>query len=136
MNERRKLNVRKLKLPRRALTNVDIAKFSHLIPHFRGIYMRNNLPSNPLEYETGIINLDDFNGPGTHWCGYRKIKNIVYWFDSYGNLKPTKEVIAYFWRCQIFYNYKSYQSFNSFTCGHLCLKFLLNIVKPKVWKNI
>ncbi len=45
------------------------------IDNFRGVFMRDNLPSQPLIPECGIVNLDDDgdNPPGnsgTHWVGY------------------------------------------------------------------
>ena len=36
------------------------------IKHFRGIYSRDGLP-HAIRKECGIINLDDIQGPGTHW---------------------------------------------------------------------
>ena len=46
------------------------------IKHFRAIYSRDGLP-NKIKKECGIINLDDIQGPGTHWVCYRNIDNVV-----------------------------------------------------------
>ena len=90
--------------------------------------MRNNLPKKIKIYETGIINLDNNDGEGTHWTAYIKNKKNINYFDSFGNLRPPKEVISYFVsdgsRNNIKYNYDKHQSFNAFTCGHLCLQFI------------
>lgn len=90
--------------------------------------MRNDLPSQINKIECGIINLDDKNGDGTHWTAYAKRYSDISYFDSYGNLRPPIELIRYFQsdgsKNKIFYNYSSYQGFNSIICGHLCLKFL------------
>lgn len=87
--------------------------------------MRNDLPNKCLKNECGVINLDDKDGVGTHWCAYYKNNNICSYFDSFGNLKPPLELITYFGSsCRIFYNHKRYQDFNTFNCGHLCLQFL------------
>ena len=87
--------------------------------------MRNDLPKNgPKVKESAIINLDDKTGPGTHWVAYKKNGNDVHYFDSFGNLKPPKDVINYLGVDEIKYNYKTFQSFNTFNCGHLCLEFL------------
>jgi hypothetical protein len=61
-----------IKLPRHALTNVELLRYIKIlnIPNFRGIFMRNGLPKRIKSKETGIINLDDKNGPGTHWTAY------------------------------------------------------------------
>lgn len=96
--------------------------------------MRNGLPKRPLRNETGVINLDSDSGLGTHWCAYSKRENVCHYFDSFGNLRPPKEFVDYLGsRCEILYNHKRHQRFNTFICGHLCLKFLLSnthIQKP------
>lgn len=90
--------------------------------------MLNSLPKKIKKRESGIINLDDELGEGTHWVSYvKKDENIVY-FDSYGNLRPPLEVIKYFLsdgsRNNITYNYDRLQNYSSYNCGHLVLKFL------------
>lgn len=117
-------------LPKRALSNLDLIKYTHKlkIRKFRGVYMRNSLPEKITKNESGIINLDDKTGPGTHWTAYiKKEKNIMY-FDSMGHLKPPLELIRYFQsdncKNKIQYNIERFQKFNTFNCGHLCLKFL------------
>lgn len=92
--------------------------------------MRTNLPTRINKCESGIINLDDDNGEGTHWTAYIKNNKQINYFDSFGNLRPPKEVIAYFFsdggRNKVNYNYDRQQSFRSFTCGQLCLRFIYN----------
>lgn len=85
--------------------------------------MRDSLPRKPNKYECGIVNLDSSNGPGTHWVAYYKNKMDVNYFDSFGNLKPPKELIVYLGK-NISYNYTQYQTYDSVICGHLCIKFL------------
>ncbi|GLH12968.1 PRO [Gryllus bimaculatus] len=42
------------------------------IPHFRGVFMRDELPRKPrAERECGDVNLDDVSGDGTHFVAYR-----------------------------------------------------------------
>lgn len=58
-----------LTLPRRALTDTDLVRFSEQlkIPNFRGVFTRNNLPKKTARSkECGIINQDDKENPGTH----------------------------------------------------------------------
>lgn len=85
--------------------------------------MRDNLPKKPKKYECGIINLDSISGSGSHWVAYYKNGSLIKYFDSFGNLQPPKEIIKYLGK-KIVYNYNSYQNYNSFNCGHLCLEFL------------
>lgn len=87
--------------------------------------MRNNLPTNkPWKYESAIINLDDKDGPGTHWVAYKKRNNKAIYFDSFGDLQPPKELIKYLDVGSIEYNYQRFQNYDTVICGHLCLKFL------------
>lgn len=85
--------------------------------------MRDNLPKKPYKNECGIVNLDISSGLGTHWVAYfKKDKNAEY-FDSFGNLQPPLEILKYLGN-NLKYNYNRYQNYNSFNCGHLCVKFL------------
>lgn len=91
--------------------------------------MRNELPIKIRKNESGVINLDNGNGPGTHWTAYKKRSEKITYFDSYGNLQPPLEAIQYFnsnGSCKIYYNHRVYQNFNTVNCGHLCLSFLTN----------
>ena len=118
-----------LNLPSRALTNIDIDNYAKIlkIPHFRGVFMRNALSkTGPLKNESAVVNLDDEKNSGTHWVAYKKLGNNVIYFDSFGNLRPPKELIEYFKDKKIMYNHKNYQNYDTFVCGHLCLKFLCN----------
>lgn len=117
-------------MPRRPLTNVDLVKFVNVlkIPNFRGVYMRDRLPSKIKTKETGIVNLDTFTGRGTHWTAYVKNKTEIQYFDSIGNLAPPLELVKYFssdgQHNTINYNFDRFQSLNAYNCGHLCLLFL------------
>lgn len=86
--------------------------------------MRNSLPARPWTNEAGILNLDDIDGPGTHWTAYRKIGKKVIYFDSFGNIPPPKELIDYLTNCRIKYVRDSFQNFGQSNCGPLCIKFL------------
>lgn len=81
-------------------------------------------------HECAVINLDKSSGSGTHWVAYYKFRKRIYYFDSYGNLKPPQELIQYFGKDNIiFYNYIQYQTYNTVICGHLCIQFLYDINK-------
>ena len=89
--------------------------------------MRNTLPkTGPFKNETAIVNLDNEQNPGTHWVAYKKLGNSVIYFDSFGNLRPPLELIKYLKVKDIKYNHENYQKYDTFVCGHLCLKFLCN----------
>ena len=62
---------------------------------FRGIFMRDQLPIKPnTPVETGIIDLDNGDGPGTHWVAYAIDPRGIIYFDSYG-LAPPMEFMRY-----------------------------------------
>lgn len=98
-------------------------------PFFRGVFMKDELPKKPNTIECGIVNLDESKNSGTHWVAYAKIYNYVEYFDSYGNLRPPKEILNYL-GCKIYYNYDNIQNDHPYNCGHLCIKFL-----HKFWNN-
>ena len=53
----------------------------------------------------------------------------LYIFDSFGNLRPPKELVQYLDKdaVKIEYNRTSYQKYNQSNCGQLCLRFLQTI---------
>jgi endo-beta-N-acetylglucosaminidase D len=86
--------------------------------------MRDTLPRRPWKNERGIVNLDTNQGPGTHWVAYRKHGSNVEYYDSMGNLRPSRQVVDYFRGNKITYNYDAHQNYNTYNCGHLCLNFV------------
>lgn len=87
--------------------------------------MRDTLPTKCNYNESAIINLDVSKNSGTHWVAYIKRNNSVVYFDSFGALKPPKELVNYLGEnINILYNNDVYQNYNQSNCGHLCLEFL------------
>jgi len=78
----------------------------------------------PYHTESAVVNLDFEKNKGTHWVCYKKIGKSVFYYDSYGDLRPPPQLVKYFKGCVIEYNYERHQAYNTFNCGHLCLKFL------------
>lgn len=120
-------------LPQRPLTDKDLLIFVRLwkIQNFRGIFSRDTLPRRIRKVESGIINLDDNTGGGTHWVAYRKNGGYIAYFDSFGDLRPPLEVERYLLsdgQGVIHFNYKKYQKVNSVNCGHLSLQFLKGLL--------
>ena len=99
------------------------------IRSLRGIYSRDRLPKK-IRKECGIINLDDIQGPGTHWVCYRNINNVVEYFDPFGLIMPN-EALKYFNTSspsgkQIVYSIDEIQNRNTVLCGYWCLYYLLD----------
>lgn len=108
---------------------IDVYADQFNIRNYRGVCDRQRLPDFPWQYEAIIVNLDDVDNPGTHWVAMRKVRDIVIYFDSYGDLPPPKEILHYYRKYDVFYNHRNYQNNNSVICGQLCLEFLINTSK-------
>ena len=97
------------------------------IKHLRGIYSRDGLPKK-IRKECGIINLDDIQGPGTHWVCYRNLDSVVEYFDPFGLIMPN-EALEYFRTAspsgkRIVYSIDEIQNRNTVLCGCWCLYYL------------
>ena len=118
-------------IPNKELTDKELITYVSClkIPFFRGVFMKDALPGKIWKNETGIVNLDNSEGPGTHWVCYKKLGSTIYYFDSFGNLPPPKELQYYFKTAKnVLYNYKREQPDETVICGHLCLDFLATSV--------
>lgn len=107
-------------------TNIQLYRMARNIPNFRGVFMIDELPKKPNFYENAIVNLQKLSQEGSHWVAYRKIGEVVEYFDSFGNLRPPKELQRYFRGCQVYYNRDRYQGLQQSNCGQNCIKFLKN----------
>lgn len=95
------------------LSNFDIMDMGYKV------YMRDKIPKNP---KTCIINLDDSDGPGTHWTAlyYDKSKDRYDYFDSFGFIYP-EELEQY----NIHeYNEIMIQNRATATCGYFAVYYL------------
>lgn len=58
------------------------------INNFSNFFSHDTLPPK-IKKECGIVNLDDNQGPGTHWICYRNLENdFVEYFDPFGLIMP------------------------------------------------
>ena len=108
------------------LSNFDLMEWVKKlgIKHLRGIFSRDRLPQK-IKKECGIINLDDFKGPGTHWVCYRNLNSVVEYFDPFGLIMPSL-ALKYFNTSgkQIIYSIDEIQNRNTVLCGYWCLYYL------------
>ena len=76
----------------KALTNVDILNYVSLlkIPHFRGVFMRDELPQKIKTLECGIMNFNTHEQTGSHWVCYMRNGNTRIYFDSFGQITPLE----------------------------------------------
>ena len=106
------------------LSSTDLHKLvvSLGIKNFRGVFSRDALPKKNHKVECGIVNLDDIQGPGTHWVAYRIQKKPEY-FDSFG--LPMPEEVRHYLGPDAIYSPDELQDRDSVLCGWWCLYFLL-----------
>jgi len=104
------------------------------IPNFRGVKMRDELPSKPWKMECGILNLNTHEQTGSHWISWYKNGKERYYFDSFGESPPV-EIVKYLktpqeFRCDlpaIKRNAVTVQRDKSNECGSLCLFVLKHL---------
>jgi hypothetical protein len=75
-----------------ALSNFDIKEIlkSQGVGDFKGVFMRNELPSR-LERGSYIVNLQSSKeGNGNHWTAFYYTDTVSYYFDAYGFIAPLE----------------------------------------------
>ena len=122
----------------KALTNVDILNYVSLlkIPHFRGVFMRDELPQKIKTLECGIMNFNTHEQTGSHWVCYMRNGNTRIYFDSFGQITPL-ELQKYLKTKPEFEkkvpvierNTDIVQRPNTSVCGHLCLLVLTSLMR-------
>ena len=86
---------------------------------FRGVFLRDTLPTKAKLNERGILNLDSTSGDGTYCVMWFKKGKDKFYFDSYG-VQPPSELIAYL-KSPIICYYERVQQNGEVFCDHLCL---------------
>ena len=114
-------------LPNKPLSNLEIidAAKKLSLDVFRGVFLRDTLPTKTKLNECGILNLNSSSGDGTHWVMWFKKGKDKFYFDSYG-VQPPSELIVYL-KSPIFYNSERVQRNGEVYCGHLCLFVLTQL---------
>jgi hypothetical protein len=75
---------------------------------------------------SGVINMDDSAGEGTHWVAVQKRKSgRIDYFDSFGAV-PPREVIDAFHDKPLFFSDDVYQSLDAVDCGVWVIKWILS----------
>ena len=120
-NEIPNIAVDSVVLPHKPLSNLEIIDAAKKLSlyGFRGVFLKDTLPTKTQLNECGILNLDSSSDDGTHWVMWLKKGKDKFYFDSYG-VQPPSELIAYL-ESPIFYNIERVQQSDEVFCGHLCL---------------
>ena len=130
------ISVDGIMLQNKPLSNVEIQDAIRKldVSGFRGVFVRDNLPSKPRRNECGILNLDDRDGNGTHWVAWHKKDGDKYYFDSYV-VQPPWEMLQYLQK-PISYNTEKIQPNGEVICGQLCLYVLKELSRGGNFQQI
>ena len=123
-------------LPNSAMYDGDILHYVQClgILNFRGVKMRDELPSKPWKMECGVLNLNTHEQKGSHWIAWYKAGKERYYFDSFGEPPPI-EMMQYLKTSRelksdlpvIKQNAVTVQHDASNECGSLCLFVLTHL---------
>ena len=137
------MDVYGIQIPDKALTNFELLDYAKKlkIPNFRGVFMRDTLPHNPRENESGIVNFNTSKQSGSHWVCYYKKGNERICFDSFGQTslfelqtylkKPSERNQQVIQR-----NTDVVQDPGTKICGHLCLYVLKSLNNGMTFRDI
>ena len=136
------MNVYGVEIPEKPLTNFELLDYVKQlnIPNFRGVFMRDTLPSSPHQNECGIVNFNTSAESGSHWvCYYKNSKDRIY-FDSYGQI--TLYEIQKYLKTKaeedeqvIQRNTDIVQIPGTNICGHLCLYVLKSLNNGRTFRD-
>ena len=122
----------------KGLTNFDILKYIDIlqVPHFRGVFMRDELPQRIKTLECGIMNFNTHKQTGCHWVCYVRNHNTRIYFDSFGQITPLE--LQKYLKTKLEFenevpvierNTDIIQKPNTSVCGHLCLFVLTSLMR-------
>ena len=132
----------RIKIQDKALTNFELLEYAQKlkIPDFRGVFMRDTLPTTSWKNESGIVTFNTSKQPGSHWVCYYKQEDKRIYFDSFGQislyelqnyLKKTSEKDQQV----IQRNTDIVQNSGTKICGHLCLFVLKSLSNGMTFRD-
>ena len=135
-----------INIPVKSLTNVELSSYAKQleISCFRGVYMRDELPTKVREKECAVVNLNTSRLPGSHWvCYYKDGRQQRIYFDSFGQITPI-EIQKYLKTKSEFAtdadviqrNTNVSQAVNTRVCGHLCLFVLKSLANGESFQDV
>ena len=98
------------------LTNFEIQKYYENESRFNGVFSRDNLPKK-IKDGAYVINLDKYEGIGTHWIALFCKKNEIVYFDSFRVEHIPEEIKEFIGIKNIKANIFRIQANDSVMCG-------------------
>ena len=113
-----------------------------LEPYFVGVFAADTLPTRPRRdrAQAYIVNTDPRDRPGRHWIALWTDGHVCEKMDSYGlpltyyQSTPLEDWLVRHWSI-VETNSRSLQTFNSATCGHYALKYLVDKSQGKTLRD-
>jgi hypothetical protein len=109
------------------LTNIQLENLAieYNIPNFKCI-MNNELPKKPMKNANYVVNLENNNESGSHWCVVLVRNGKKLYGDSFGCV-PTLEVTDFFHKSKGKYMFNSLivQDLHSNDCGLFALGLII-----------
>jgi len=114
---------------KKELSNVDIQNICDKLGiKINRICMKDELAQQKLKNGNYIINLENHNQSGSHWCCFKKLNKCIYYFDAFGIMPPQNEIDLFKENHdKLSYNDLDIQDINSILCGYYCIGFFLYI---------
>lgn len=118
------------------MTNFEIIEMAKKLklPNFKYRMRDELIQETPLNFECGIINLDNSASNGTHHCCWWKDSDKKLYFDSYG-CTPPRELVKYL-KSPIMYSTFQIQTVTETNCSEYCLHVLNELNKDKNFIDI
>ena len=122
------------------MTTTQITDKLKNITNFIGVYPHDKLPifDKPINKKSSfVINLDDSDGPGTHWVAIYG----NHYFDSFG-IAPSTRIKSFMRKIfnlkpnDIHYLSHQIQKMDSNRCGYYCIYFIKQMNNGKTFNDI
>eukprot|EP00732_Lithocolla_globosa_P006472 Lithocolla_globosa_v1_NODE_7547_length_932_cov_58.672748.p1 type:complete len:239 gc:universal NODE_7547_length_932_cov_58.672748:3-719(+) len=116
------------------LSNLDIEEMLEDLKDFKGVFAKDSLPKDSkghIPIGRYVINLDDSDGPGTHWTALivRPLNQHHLYFDSFAIGPPdeVRKALRTNEKKNILFSTSQVQNINSEACGWFVVDFLQSV---------
>ena len=99
-------------MPPHPLANFEIQKYYQNEPRFNGDFLRDNVPTK-IKDGAYLINLDEYEGVGTHWIALFCNRSKNFYFDSFSVEHVPEKIKEFVWNKDIKANIFRVQANNS-----------------------
>ena len=121
--------------PIRPISNFEIEDYCMKkgLP-LNNVFSKDHLDDTPMKNgDCYVLNLDNADGNGTHWCALMKNKGISLYYDPFG-VVPPESVLAKIknTKGKCYYSQEINQDLDSVLCGYYCLSIIKSIFRDNI----